>query len=127
MISNEFTLLAQARKLSLINYRVNASVGVYESEGAPQPLTITVDVYERTSSSMDDAMSCAYDYTQLKDAADEVIAEGHIALQETLVARIAQKLLSDSRLLAVRIKSMKTGAVENADGVAVEILKFRHE
>ena len=109
-IFNELRLTC--RRLTLNRYRKEAAIGALTKEhGRTQPVILTIDVW-------------VGNYRLLPAAADTVIAAGHIELQETLVERIAQTLLADDRVRAVRVYSIKPEAYENCDGIGVEIFRL---
>ncbi|MCF0252839.1 MAG: dihydroneopterin aldolase [Duodenibacillus sp.] len=118
-------LRLRCRKLSLEDYRVQAFIGVYEAEhAARQPVSVSVDAwipYEHSSGGFEDV----YDYGALPAAVDAVLARGHVELQETLVDGIAELLLADRRVAAVRVASKKLQAYERAAAAGVEIFRLQ--
>ena len=121
-IFNELRLTC--RRLTLNRYRKEAAIGALTKEdGRTQPVILTIDVWVGNPLK-NDRLDAVYDYRLLPAAADTVIAAGHIELQETLVERIAQTLLADDRVRAVRVYSIKPEAYENCDGIGVEIFRL---
>ena len=74
-----------------------------------------------------DQLQNAYNYDEVIRAIDQVLAGGHICLQETLVERIADELLRNSLVKAVLVKSQKTRAYERVKSAGVEIFKVQHD
>lgn len=112
------------RRLTLNRYHKEAAIGALTKEhGRTQPVILTIDVWVGNTLK-NDRLNAVYDYRLLPAAADTVIAAGHIELQETLVERIAQTLLADDRVRAVRVYSVKPEAYENCDGIGVEIFRL---
>lgn len=110
-------------RLTLTDYRVKAQIGALTWEhGRTQPVILTIDAWVKKTLS-DDRLNVAFDYRALPEAVDAVIASGHIELQETLVERVAEKLLSDPRLEAVRVQSTKPEAYPGSSGISVETFR----
>ena len=119
------TLALACFRLTLLNYRTNAYIGALAREHhRKQPLTVTVDVWVKKTPLSDD-LANAYDYRALPQAVETELATGHIELQETLIERVADRLLADSRVQAVRVVSTKPEAYPNCDGIRAEIHRVR--
>lgn len=117
-------LRLRARRIFIRGLSRNLFIGAYEEEhGRRQPVSFDIDVWVDWQHSCGTTLSSVYDYTAIPKAVDEVIARGHIELQETLVDAIADTLLSDPRVLAVQISSCKLNAMTDAAGVGVEIFR----
>ncbi len=112
-------------KLTLKNYRLPAQIGALDEEhGRSQPVIVTIDVWvEKTA--LADHLAAAYDYRALPQAVDAALAAGHIELQETLVKAVAETLMTDCRVQAVRVQSTKPEAYPNCDGISVETFRRR--
>lgn len=113
------------RKLSIIDYEVSLLIGVSKAErSAAQPVKISVDVWVPASAIVNDAISCTYDYTLITQVIDETVTASSFCLQETLIERIAARILSDSAVRAIRVRSCKTQAIDKCAGAAVEIFRL---
>jgi dihydroneopterin aldolase len=87
------------------DYVVDCNVGVYaEEQGVTQKVRFTVEArLARDVFSLDDEMEDVPSYTDFMDAILELARGGHIKLVETFAERIADRILSDKRVAAVRI------------------------
>ena len=102
-------------------------IGAYEHEKqSAQPVIINVELFVLTRAE-GDKLQHAYNYDEVIRAIDQVLAGGHICLQETLVERIADELLRNSLVKAVLVKSQKTRAYERVKSAGVEIFKVQHD
>lgn len=117
-------LLLHCRKLSIFDYATDMFIGAYADERLQtQPVIFNVDVWVRMADSCSLSLEGVYDYTTIPQIIDSVIANGHVDLQETLVDLIADRLLSDPRVQAVRVSSRKPQAYPKCRGIGVEIFK----
>ncbi|GEM_PF-5604926 len=118
-------LALTCRKLSIIDYEVSLSIGVTAEERAgAQPVLISVDVWVPRPAIVTDALASTYDYTQITRIIDETVTARSFRLQETLVETIASKVLHNSAVRAIRVRSCKTRAIDKCAGAAVEILRL---
>lgn len=112
-------------KISLRQYRTQMHIGAYAQERlAPQPVIFDADVWVLKNELISDSLDSVYDYTAIIATIDQVICNGHIDLQETVVQRISNHLLQDQRVRAVRIASSKPDAIPNAQSIGVELFSF---
>lgn len=117
-------LRLRARRIFVRGLARNLYIGAYEEEqGRRQPVSFDIDVWVDWQYSNGKTLETVYDYTAIPKAVDEVIAVGHIELQETLVDAIADKLLCDPRVRAVQVSSCKLNAMTDTAGVGVEIFR----
>ena len=117
-------LALTCRKLSIIEYELSLSIGVTaEERSSAQPVLLSVDVWVPRPDSVTDAISSTYDYTQITRVIDETVTARSFCLQETLIETIASKILRDSSVRAVRVRSLKTRAIDKCAGAAVEIFR----
>lgn len=121
-------LLLSCRKLSVFDYSIDMFIGAYDVERLqPQPVVFNIDVWVRTADSDADTLEGVYDYTLIPQAVDAVVADGHIDLQETLVDAIADRLMIDPRVQAVRVASQKPQAYPNCRAIGVELFKTKNK
>jgi FolB domain-containing protein len=122
-VLDELTLTC--RKLSIIDYELSLSIGVAaEERSGAQPVLLSVDVWVPRPAIVTDAISSTYDYTQITGVIDEVVTARSFCLQETLVETIASKILLNSAVRAIRVRSCKTRAIDKCAGAAVEIFRL---
>lgn len=115
------TLTLTCRKLSIIDYSVDMSVGVYDEEKRKtQNVVFTVDVWVP----MADGADSYWDYTAIVQAVDAIVAGGHVGLQEEIHTLLFERLFADKRVRAVRILTKKTQALARAAAAAVETFRF---
>jgi len=101
------------------------ALGVYEEEqGVTQKVSFTIEAGVATHvSPKGDAIAEVPSYDDLVGAVRGVIKDGHINLVETLAERIAERCLSDKRIVAVlvRVEKLERGPAS----VGVEIVRPR--
>ena len=90
-----------------------------------QPVIFNIEIFVTTSDEKDD-LNNAYNYDLGVAAVDHHINEKHIDLQETMVDKIADELLSDQRVKAVLVRSEKTQAYETVESAGIEIFRIRN-
>ncbi len=114
-------------RISVRDLKVVWSIGVYDYEQTHrQPILINLDL---EAEALDDWNADDYDavpcYARIADRIQQMAAEGHVKLVETLANRIAEMCLEDSRILQARVRVEKPEALSNATSVGVEITRRR--
>lgn len=107
------------------NFVLPIAIGVYDEEqGITQKVgfSIEAEVAAGVSPKGDDLEEVP-SYDELTGAVKAVVAAGHINLVETLAARIAERCLSDKRIVSVRVRVEKLE--RGPDAVGVEIVRPR--
>ncbi len=118
--------LSNCRRIILKNIRRDLFIGAYDNEKeARQPVVINIELFVTTDHENDD-LNNAYNYDQAVEVVDRLIDGPHIDLQETLVDKIAQDLLTDKRVSAVLVRSEKTQAYPTVDSAGVEIFRIKN-
>jgi dihydroneopterin aldolase len=121
---------AQGRALRRVFVRdleLMASVGVYELEKRyEQRLIISVDLlvlddYDGRS----DSLSAVLDYSSVVSGIRTIVESGHTNLLETLAERIAQRCLSDARVMRAVVRLEKPDIVPGCRTVGIEIVRDR--
>ena len=119
---------AQGRALRRVFVRdleLMASVGVYELEKRyEQRLIISVDLlvlddYDGRS----DSLSAVLDYSSVVSGIRTIVESGHTNLLETLAERIAQRCLSDARVMRAVVRLEKPDIVPGCRTVGIEIVR----
>lgn len=113
---------------------LQASIGVYPSEHqAPQRIRINLDlaVADEGAAPMSraaigrDELERVVDYEAVANAARAIVADGHVQLVETLAERIAASIVTDSRVISVRVRVEKLDVFPDAGSAGVEIERRR--
>lgn len=128
MLSLLETLSLSCRRLALEDMQIEARIGAHDDErNQAQPIVVNIDVWVplRFSTAARDRLDEVYSYSVLPQIVRNVVAEGHIDLQETLGDRILERLLADERVAAVRVKTSKVRAYPDAKAVSVETFHCR--
>jgi dihydroneopterin aldolase len=114
-----------ASKVFVTGVQVQAQIGVYRHEiGRVQPLVVDVELDVPTSAS--DRLSETVNYETILKAAQDIAAQGHLALVETFAHRLAEKCLEDARVSRARVRIEKPLALApHAVGAGVEIVVER--
>ncbi len=112
-------------KVFVTGVKVQAEIGVYRHEiGRVQPLIVDVELDVPTGAS--DRLAETLNYEAILQAAQDVAAEGHIALVETFAHRLAGRCLDDPRVVRARVRVEKPLALApDAVGAGVEIILGR--
>jgi dihydroneopterin aldolase len=100
-------------------------LGVYDEEqGVTQKVSFTIEASVAAGvSPKSDTIAEVPSYDDLVGAVRAVVADGHINLVETLAERIAERCLSDKRIVSVlvRVEKLERGPAS----VGVEIVRPR--
>ncbi|MHA4869026.1 dihydroneopterin aldolase [Duganella sp. PWIR1] len=120
--------LNDCRRLFLRNYEVMINIGVYEFEKkGEQRLLINVDLYIplAVSSPQHDQLEEVVDYDFMRNTIANLMARGHVQLQETLCDDIVREMLSHPSVRAARVSTMKPDVYPDCEGVGVEVFKIK--
>ena len=104
-----------------------ALIGIYEHEKTqPQRIIVNIDlsVLEGDGPQGDD-IGHVVSYEIVVKKVEQIIADGHINLVETLCEKIAAACLRDKRVVAARVRVEKPDIIKNARSVGVEIERQR--
>lgn len=113
---------------------LNASIGIYQSEHeAPQRIRVNLDlaVIDEGASPMSQAaigrddLARVVDYEAVTKAARSIVSSGHVQLVETLAERIAASIITDTRVVSVRVRVEKLDVFPDAGSAGVEIERRR--
>ncbi|MET4682407.1 dihydroneopterin aldolase [Brevundimonas faecalis] len=120
--------LIEPRRLGLTvrvrELRVEASIGVYDHEhGRLQPLVVDVEL--DLGAAPIDRLSDTLDYDGVARIVRDLAAGPHIALIETFAERAALACLEDHRVLAVKVRVDKPGAIPGAAAAGCEVAYSR--
>ena len=109
---------------------LQASIGVYPSEHeALQRIRINLDLavldegaapMSRAAVGRDD-LARVVDYEAVANSARSIVASGHVQLVETLAERIAAAIVTDNRVVSVRVRVEKLDVFPDAGSAGVEI------
>ncbi len=119
-------LAPRTRKIVLEDYCVSVDIGFHELEmGAPQRLTITVEVWlDETSFPSTDRVADAWDYDFLRAEIGTLVAGQRFNLQETLVRAVYDLIAARRGVTALRVSSRKPDIYPDCAGVGVELSSF---
>ena len=104
-----------------------ALIGIYEHEKTdPQRIIVNIDLsVQEGEGPKDDDIGHVVSYEIVVKKVEQIIAEGHINLVETLCEKIAAACLRDKRVVAARVRVEKPDIIKNARSVGVEIERQR--
>ena len=92
---------------------VCAQVGVHAHEhGRTQPLSFDIEI--KLSPSTRDEIADTLDYEGVVSLIEQMLAEAHIQLVETVARRIAHAIQADPRVIEVMVKVKKPSALPTA-------------
>ncbi|MGE6108309.1 dihydroneopterin aldolase [Aeromonas sobria] len=114
-------------KVFIRGLEVLSTIGVYEWEkGIRQKLCFDLEMgFDNRPAAAGDDINLALDYATLSQKVSEYASTRVVELVETMAEQVAHLILSDFRVHWVKVTLTKPGAVPNAAGVGVEILRHR--
>jgi dihydroneopterin aldolase len=128
MISHHVASAASGlRHVFVRDLEMMALIGIYEHEKVdPQRIIVNIDlsVHEGEGPQGDD-IGHVVSYEIVVKKVEQIIADGHINLVETLCEKIAAACLRDKRVAAARVRVEKPDIIKNARSVGVEIERQR--
>lgn len=128
MISHHVASAASGlRHVFVRDLELMALIGIYAHEKTdPQRIIVNIDlsVFEGEGPQGDD-IGHVVSYEIVVKKVEQIIAEGHINLVETLCEKIAAACLRDKRVMAARVRVEKPDIIKNARSVGVEIERQR--
>ncbi|MDW3206752.1 MAG: dihydroneopterin aldolase [Alphaproteobacteria bacterium] len=129
-----YTVAEQAPAPQDVTYRISVrdldiawSIGVFDHEHhRMQPIRINLDLEALPLEDWNaDDYDCVPCYAQIAERIQQMAAEGHVKLVETLASRIAEMCLEDERVLSASVRVEKPEALSNAAFVGVEVTRAR--
>jgi len=103
---------------------VEAGIGVYDHEqGRLQ--TLIVDVTLELTPAPVERLGDTINYETVAQAAQAIVAEGHVGLVETFAERLATACLSDVRVRRCTVRIEKPGALDAAAAAGCEVVLAR--
>lgn len=118
------------RRVFLRNIEINMNIGVHDFEKeAAQRVIINVDLYvslAKTTPTADD-LAEVVDYDFVRNTILDIIAPGHIQLQETLCDEIIKRMLQHPLVIATRVSTEKPDVYTDCESVGVEVFATRDE
>ncbi|EOD54589.1 dihydroneopterin aldolase [Aeromonas molluscorum] len=114
-------------KVFIRGLEVLSTIGVYEWEkGIRQKLRFDLEMgFDNRPAAAGDDIMLALDYATLSQKVSEYASSKVVELVETMAEQVAHLILTDFRVQWVKVTLTKPGAVPNAAGVGVEILRHR--
>lgn len=108
---------------------VITAIGVHDAEKrAPQRIIVNVDlVVAETGRATSDRLEDVVDYSAVVRRIEQICAQGHVNLVETLAERTADGCLADPRIRAVRVRIEKPDVIANARSVGIEIERLQSQ
>ena len=109
--------------LTLTGLRFNASLGILELEkSAPQPIQVDAELNlgEQPLLPHDDDIGRVLDYRKVRQIIINECTAEHVNLLETLIGRLANRLLQLPGVLGVRVKIAKLEIFEDCE-VAIRV------
>jgi dihydroneopterin aldolase len=118
---------AVSTKIFVKGLMVEAECGVYAHEkGRRRPLVVDLEVQVGTSvRAGSDELAETVDYDSLVAHVRTVAAGEHLHLIETFAEKVCEAVLTDNRILSVRLRVEKPGAVPGAACSGVELERTR--
>ncbi len=105
---------------------MNIGVHDFEKKGE-QRVIINVDLYvplELNTPSQDE-LNEVVDYDFMRQTIADIIADGHIQLQETLCDEIVKRMLAHPLVQATRVSTEKPDVYPDCEGVGVEVFRSK--
>lgn len=122
--------LSNCRRLFLKDFEINMNIGVHEFEKkGEQRVIVNVDLYvplTDNTPSRDD-LSEVVDYDFMRQTIADIIAPGHIQLQETLCDEIMKRMLAHPLVRAARVSTAKPDVYADCAAVGVESFQIKKQ
>ena len=111
------------RHVFIRDFVTKAEIGAYDHEtGSAQSIRINLDLsVDESGDGHGDKLDNVVCYDTVLKGVRGILEAGHINLVETLAEKIADFILQDGRVAAVRVRIEKLEAVAGAESVGVEI------
>ena len=120
--------LHHCRRLFLSNFEVHMNIGVHDFEKkGEQRVIVNVDLYVPLTQNtpQSDELHEVVDYDFMRQTIADIIAIGHIQLQETLCDEIAARMLAHPLVFATRVSTEKPDVYPDCKSVGVEIFRMK--
>lgn len=120
--------LTHCRRLFLKAFEINMNIGVHEFEKqGEQRVIVNIDLYVPLQSNTPnkDDLSEVVDYDFMRQTIADIIAPGHIQLQETLCDEIVKRMLAHPLVFATRVSTEKPDVYPDCEGVGVEVFRSK--
>ena len=120
--------LTHCRRLFLKAFEINMNIGVHDFEKqGEQRVIVNIDLYVPLQSNTPnkDDLSEVVDYDFMRQTIADIIAPGHIQLQETLCDEIVKRMLAHPLVFATRVSTEKPDVYPDCEGVGVEVFRSK--
>ena len=113
----------RTRHVFVTRLEIDTLIGVYEHEKREtQKLIVSLDMtVSETTDEIDDQLDHVVCYGDAVRTVERICRDGHVQLLETMADNIADALLADRRVLAVKVRLEKPDAFEHCEAVGIEI------
>jgi thioredoxin reductase (NADPH) len=115
-----------ATKIFVENLSLDAQIGIYPHEyGRSQCITLEVelDATDVSQAAASEELNDTLNYEIIAETAQNVVAQRHFPLVETLVTEIADALLALPQARSARVRLAKQGCLEDAEAAGVEVVR----
>ncbi len=119
--------LMGCRRVFIRDFDVSAAIGVLPNEqNRRQSVRINVDFWVRVSDtpSSRDALRDVVDYDIIRQGIMRIVSAGHIGLLETLADQTLLWVLSQSKIVAARVRAEKSEVYPDCRSAGVEVFGF---
>jgi 7,8-dihydroneopterin aldolase/epimerase/oxygenase len=115
------------RHVFVRDLKLEATLGIYAHEKIQaQRILVNIDLtVDDLGADLGDELSNVVCYETAVRGVQNIVADGHVHLVETLAEAIADQCLQDRRVQAVRVRIEKPDAIAQAASVGVEIERLR--
>jgi dihydroneopterin aldolase len=120
--------LTNCRRLFLKAFEINMNIGVHDFEKrGEQRVIVNIDLYVPLQSNTPnkDDLTEVVDYDFMRQTIADIIATGHIHLQETLCDEIVKRMLAHPLVFATRVSTEKPDVYPDCEGVGVEVFRSK--
>jgi dihydroneopterin aldolase len=122
------TPLTECRRIFFRSLTREVSIGIHDFErAAPQRIIFDIDLYVPLASSSPrrDQIQEVVDYDFVRAEVSQLVARGHVDLQETLCDDLLDALLSHPQVVAARVSTRKPDVYEDCEAVGVEVFRYK--
>ncbi|MFM7000900.1 MAG: dihydroneopterin aldolase [Limnohabitans sp.] len=121
-------LTLECRRIFLRNHTVAVRIGAHDFEKTQaQRVVFNVELFVpyAISTPQTDDLAEVVDYDFVRERIAARIAQGHVALQETLCDDLVAQLLAHPQVQAVRLSSHKPDVYPDCEAVGVEVFRMK--
>jgi len=120
--------LENCRRIFIRDYRLDMEIGAYSHEkNKSQYVSVNIEFWVplALNTPVNDDIDEIVNHDYVRPGIQEIIARGHINLQETLCDAIVDLVLSHPKVIATRVSTEKREVYPDCECAGVEVFRFK--